>query len=239
MKRGPGEWLREHLLDRAMTVGLFSMAALGWLCGAGTAWWVTLAGRSTGLWTIIPEWSVGLTVTMIGPLVFGGYAAYKAWDGWRWKDMRKGSRAEVTIGQAIEYALTRESCAVAHHVEDIAKVGDIDHLVATPRGLWVVETKTGRVPPSQFPETLRRIATNVDAVRAWAPETPVTGCLAFAHKQDRRPKPSYREGSMKIRCFEDPNALMRALRDEARTHNGPSELARRVWKLGRIGSPNE
>ena len=50
-------------------------------------------------------------------------------------------------------------------VETIARVGDIDHLVATPRGLWVVETRHGRVASPDFPETLRRIALNVEAVR--------------------------------------------------------------------------
>ena len=53
-----------------------------------------------------------------------------------------------TVGQAIEYPSTRERCAVAHHLEEIARVGGIDHLVATPRGLWVIETKHGLVPSS-------------------------------------------------------------------------------------------
>ena len=73
-----------------------------------------------------------------------GVALFKARRGWRLEDMRKGARAEESVGQAIEYALTSKRCAAAHHVEGIARIGDIDHLVATPRGLWVIETKHGR-----------------------------------------------------------------------------------------------
>ena len=38
----------------------------------------------------------------------------------RLADMRKGASAEERVGQVIEYALTSERGAVAHHVEDIA-----------------------------------------------------------------------------------------------------------------------
>ena len=145
--------------------------------------------------------------------------------------MRKGARAEETVGQAIEYALTRQSCAVAHHVEEIASVGDIDHLVATPFGLWVIETKHGRVPKSEFPETLRRIAKNVEGVREWAPGTRVTGCLVFAREQKPPPKAKFKSGSETIRCFESAKSLKHELRAEAHKEGGSSELARRVWKL--------
>ena len=166
-------------------------------------------------------------------------ALYKAKRGWRLSDMRAGARAEERVGQAIEYALTQASCAVAHHVEEIARVGDIDHLVATPRALWVIETKHRRVPKSDFPEVLRRIARNVQAVREWAPGTPVTGCLVFASEQEQPPKPTYRHGQETIRAFADPTALMRALRNEAHVTGGSEELARRVWKLGKLEAPDQ
>ena len=148
--------------------------------------------------------------------------------------MRKGARAEETIGQAIEYALTRDACAVAHHVEEIARIGDIDHLVATPHGLWVIETKHGRVPKPEFAETLRRIAANVEGVREWAPDTRVTGCLVFASEQQKRSKPTYEHGRATIRAFADRTALMRELRKEARGKADSLDLARRVWKLGKL-----
>ncbi len=115
--------------------------AVGWLCGALGAALSLAHDRLLGTeWTI-----VFVLLPAVGLLVA---ALYKWARGWRLPDMGNGARAEEAVGQAIEYALTRERCAVVHHVEEIAKVGDIDHLVATPRGLWVIETKHGRVPSS-------------------------------------------------------------------------------------------
>ncbi|MCY4098848.1 MAG: hypothetical protein OXF40_11410, partial [Rhodospirillales bacterium] len=51
---------------------------------------------------------------------------------WNFDNFRKGWKAENRVGQAIGYAVTAENCAVAHSVTEIAKVGDIDHIVATP-----------------------------------------------------------------------------------------------------------
>ena len=70
--------------------------------------------------------------------------------------LEKGEDAEVRAGQFIEHALTAPDCAVAHSVTAIARIGDIDHLVATPVRLWVIETKYRRVPREHFPEVLRR-----------------------------------------------------------------------------------
>ena len=63
---------------------------------------------------------------------------------WNFENLRKGGDAENRVGQIIEYAITARNCAVAHSVTAIAKVGDIDHLVATPAAVWVVETKYKR-----------------------------------------------------------------------------------------------
>ena len=162
-----------------------------------------------------------------------GTAFYKLVRGWRLPDMKKGASAEETVGLAIEYALTRERCAVAHNVVGIARVGDIDHLVATPRGLWVIETKHRRVPRPNFQETLRRIALNVQAVRDWAPGMRVTGCLVIVTGRYDPPKPTYEWGSETIRCFESAESLMREVRAEARSEGGSTDIALRVWRLGK------
>ena len=154
MRRNPGQWLRERLFDRVVAAVLLGMVGMGWLIGVGLVLWTT-----RGLSQPIPEWMVWTILLPGAGFVSAGL--YRAKRGWRLADMRKGASAEERIGQVIEYAVTSERCAVAHHVEDIAKVGDIDHLVATPRGLWVIETKHGRVPTQEFRETLWRIAHNV------------------------------------------------------------------------------
>ena len=225
MKRNPGEWLRERLFDRVVQAGLYGMVGFGWMLGAGLMLWVTRGPGPVAEWVV---WSTPL----LGAL-FLGMALLKARRGWRLADMRKGARAEETVGQAIEYALTAEPCAVAHHVEEVARIGDIDHLVATPGGLWVIETKHGRMRKGQFAETLRRIAANVAGVRNWAPGLPVTGCLVFANEPERRPRSKYRQGTETIRCFANPESLMRELREEARVEGGDSRIARRVWRLAR------
>ena len=211
---------------------MLGMAGTGWLLGAGLVLWTT-RGQGEG----VPEWMVW---SMLVPgAVFMLAALHKAKRGWRLPDMRRGAHAEETIGQAIECALTRDACAVAHHVEEIARVGDIDHLVATPKSLWVIETKHARVPKSEFAETLRRIAANVQGVREWAPGTQVTGCLVFASDQQKDPKPTFEHGGETIKAFANRRALMRELRKEARGSGGSWELARRVWKLGKLETPDQ
>lgn len=232
MKRNPGEWLRYRLLDRVLDAVLLGIAGMCWLLGAGLVLGATRGwGQSVSEWVI---WS--LLLPGVGFLLA---ALYKAKRGWRLTDMRKGAHAEETVGQAIEYALTRDACAVAHHVEGIARVGDIDHLVATSDGLWVIETKHGRVPRSEFRETLRRIAANVEGVKEWAPDTRVTGCLVFGRDQEKRPKSTYNHGKETIRAFGSPRELMRELRSEARGTGGSTDLARRVWKLARLDADGQ
>ena len=237
MKRNPGEWLRERLVERTMDVALLATMGIGCLIGAGLGLWLAFGSAGALEWIM---W-----FALLPGAVCIGAAWYKAArtggrspDRWRLRDMRVGARAEEKVGQAIEYALTRPRCAVTHHVEEIAKVGDIDHLVATPRGLWVIETKHGRVPKRKFRKTLRRIAANVEAVREWAPGTRVTGCLTFGGDQDVDARPTYDRGT--IRCFKSAAELMRELREEA--HGEGSEgvdLARRVWGLARAEGPSD
>lgn len=104
----------------------------------------------------------------------------------------------------------------------------------TSRGLWVIETKHGRVPPAEFPKVLERIALNVEGVRDWAPGMQVTGCLVFAVEPKKPPKPIFEFGAEKIKCYANPKLLMQALRDEARNEGGSSSIAQKVWRLGKV-----
>ena len=224
MKRNPGEWLRRKLLDRIADATVLATFAAGWLCG-GLAGMVTME--------LGAGWAI-LLVLIPGAATLGA-TLHELAKGWRLPHMRRGVRAEERVGQAIEYALTRERCAVAHNVQHIAKVGDIDHLVATPHGLWVIETKHGRLPSSHFQETLRRIALNVKGIRDWAPGMRVTGCLVFAGEQNTSSKPTYEWGAEKIRCFGNATELMREVKHDAHGEGGSSDVARKVWQLGKVG----
>ena len=148
--------------------------------------------------------------------------------------LEKGEDAEVRAGQFIEYALTAPSCAIAHSVTGIARVGDIDHVVATPARLWVIETKYRRVPREHLPEALRRIADNTTAVWEWAPPgTPVRGCLVLAY-ESRVHRKTYDYGKEPI-VVHTPASLARELRAESGRERVLDErVAAEVWKLGRV-----
>ena len=228
MKRNPGQWLREQLLERVFTSGMLIMAGSGCLLGGllsavdGSAWFSVLLG-------------IGLSVSGAVRLARRGG---KTADHWRLNDIRKGARTEERIGAAIEYALTQPYCAVAHGVKEIAKVGDVDHLVVTPQRIWVVESKYTRLSKQQFPETLRRIAANVDAVSEWAPHAQVVGCLVFGGTEQVSASPSYTKNGKRILCFKDPESLARRLREEAGAERTISEeVARKVWRVSRAMSP--
>ena len=188
-----------------------------------------------GLWVRGPWWGVWMTV--IG--IIGFVALWKIkrrFDGedGGYSRLEKGEKAEVRVGSTIERAIAAPGCAVAHSVMEISKVGDIDHLVATPVGVWVIETKFKRVPKSEFPKVLKRIEMNTKGVREWVrPGTLVRGCLALAYEED-----SYRRyfmsGDERI-VAQTPDSLARELSTAAaRKLVVDGKVAGDVWKLGEV-----
>lgn len=129
---------------------------------------------------VLPQWfGLGWTIVIWGTTAAGILIAILR--RWNIDNLRKGLDAETLVGQTIERAITAENCAVAHSVTKIAKVGDIDHIVTTPKAVWVIETKYGRVPKKKFPRVLDRIAANMCSVRKQMPDKKtVRGCLVLA-----------------------------------------------------------
>ena len=226
MKRNPGEWLRGQLFKRAFDAFGILAFGIGWILAS-----VLMATNNSPLWLAI---SAGVGICLLGLwILLKGKG--KDTESWRLQDMRKGTRSEERIGANIEYALTRPYCAVAHGVTEIAKVGDIDHLIATPQRLWVVESKYGRLPKNRFPETLDRIAANVDAVSNWAPGTEVIGCLVFGGTENVSAKSSYTAKNKRILCFGNPESLVRKLRAGSGAERTISEeVVQRVWRLSGV-----
>lgn len=218
MKRDPGAFLRRKFRLRAVVMVAFSAGIAGIFAGVLLQTW-------------LPQWAIRICF-VLGAIFFltSWIVQHKA--KWSLDNIEKGVGAETKVGQHIEFAIASPNCAVAHNVQEIAKVGDIDHLVATPVRLWVVETKANPVPRKEFPNVLRRIVRNVQAVRAWAPSgTQVSGCLTLAQGGHRQ---HYERESEKI-WAESPDSLMRKLRDEARKPLAiDKDLPRKVWALGKV-----
>ena len=182
-----------------------------------------------------PSWAM---LIMLGAAVICAVWFYQLSRGrWRLDNLEKGLLAETRVGDELQCAVTAPGCAVAHDVKDIAKVGNIDHIVATPLRIWVVETKSSRIPKKEFPQALGQIAANVKAVRNWAPpRTEVRGCLVIEEGASQRSS-SYESQGEKI-CGESRKSLIKKLRQEVREAQSPNqgakELAQRVWALGRL-----
>ena len=141
--------------------------------------------------------------------------------------------ADTSARQAIEQALTTPGCAIAHSVRSIARTGTIDHLVATPLRLWVIETKYEDVAREQFPAVLRQVAENTSAAWKWAPPgTPVRGCLVLA-KGAMPGRRTCDYGHQPV-VLHTPTSLARELAAEASQERMVDErVAADVWGLGR------
>lgn len=228
MRRNAGSYLRSRLFR----MGILATAGAGVIIGLGLV----------PLFILIDIWAgriwAGAAYLGTAGLV---YIFVRRFDRpsrrWNFDNVRKGLDAETRVGQVIEYAITAKDCAVAHSVSEIAKVGDIDHIVVTPRGIWVIETKYRKVPRKAFREVLSRIVSNTDAVREWAPAgTHVRGCLVLAHETENV-KESYSHGHEKIAVYTADSlfTLVGELRKEARGRRLlDAQIAKDVWKLGRI-----
>ena len=226
MRREAGSYVR-----RTMTqLGMLGTAGAGILIGLGIAPMFFLIDRwAGGFWAV----AAYLGTAAVGCIVVSRIDQLPG--RWNFDDFRKGRKAENRVGQAIGYAVTAENCAVAHSVTEIAKVGDIDHIVATPEAIWVIETKFKKVPRKDFFDVLTRIAVNVDAVRQWAPDgTPVRGCLVLAY-EGKAGKKNFNARKEQITAYFTPQLLMHEIRAEAgKERSLDGRIAKDIWKLGHV-----
>ena len=205
---------------------MLALVAVGFALGA------LLATTAAGMFGVD---AVRLPILGIVALVLAFWWAYDRKFLRLWS---KGSLAERHVGHVIESALTQEGCVVAHSVYKRGSggtVGDIDHLVATPARVWVVETKYAEVPKRRFRKVLSTITRNAEAVEAWlSPLKPeVIGCLVLASLDDagiEKKRKIYEEG--RVRVF-NPNSLRKELAEAAKRTAGEAdrEVAAQVWKL--------
>lgn len=218
--KAPGWFVRRLLVERAMWIVAGVGTVAGLICGPLFLW-------------ALPQWigPVG-TIIIWGTTVVGILIAIVV-VGWNLENLEKGVDAETLVGRAIERAITAENCAVAHSVKEIAKVGDIDHIVATPSAVWVIETKYKWVPKPFFNKVLKGIAANTHAVREWLPKgTPVRGCLVLAFFVGQPGKPEFAADGEKIYAYYDTKSLSKEMGKEG--GKGPPldpTIVKQIWEL--------
>ena len=234
MRRNTGDYVRQRRY-RTIKYGLLTCGALTGL-PAGFLIATTVGALAEATWSMValiavtlPLCAVVLWLSEFGP--------------WSLENLTKGVDAENKVGQILEYALTRDYCAIAHSVTSIATRGDIDHIVATPDGLWVVETKYRRVPKKRFSNVLAKLADNAASVQRWAPPgTPVQMVLVLAYeKGPTQPSAAAPGGASSVRIYN--KSTLRHLAAELRLcaaaqRTTDPRLARKIWKLGQVDDPN-
>lgn len=235
MRRSAGAFTRNKLLKRSLILLMLMCICAGGLVGASIDWWIVwiadLINANMG-------WSNPSFFLFLPALVLTYWYLRAGGGEWRLENLSKGLDAEMRVGQVIEYAITDARCAIAHSVTSIAKVGDIDHIVATPAAIWVVETQYRKVPKKVFPKVLERIADNAKSVRDWVTklgyrDMQVHPCLILAYESKIR-KNEYDKLGETIRVYL-PNQVTQIIKkDLENSGNLDERLSREVWKLGAV-----
>ena len=230
-KNAAGGWLRGEMVGRVAGVVSAAVAVVGF------AWGLVFGGMPpmANLVQASPWWS------MLGPLSVMGlaYVAVVLVLRRTQSTWGRGLVAEKRVGDRIEHALVRPGCAFAHDVKEaLGGPGNVDHVVLTPAGVWVVETKAGWLDKGPFKDALRQTAANVERVRRNlnAPDVAVRGALVIADNQERyesdrdwkdEPVTAFRVVSFWRRLQQECDADGQGIESE----KGES-LADKVWSLG-------
>ena len=237
--------LRNNLMKN--DPGGFLKGELGRLSMWGAAGAGSLIGLSIGV--LLPyvvgerfgPFGVTLALIVTAAAVYCAICILERHCPWSLVNLKKGADAEDRVGHLLEYAMFAQNCAVAHGVTEIAKVGDIDHIIATPEGIWIIETKYKFVPRDELNDKLKRIAKNMKAVRKWAcDEMKVEGChvrgaLVLAFEPKPLGKIEYDACGETIHAFTEKTLyteLIDRIRKEAQGE-GPCNIAEPIWKLGK------
>ena len=227
-KNWAGRWLLEKLAGRIAGIGMAHAAVLGCAMGIMVGG-IPLVGRlvqAHGGWPALGVMGLTLGVT---------------WFVLRRTDATwgRGLAAERRVGDHIEHALVRPGCAFAHDVKEALEGvgGNVDHVVLTGAGVWVVETKAAWLDDEPFQDALRQTAANVRRVRRKLnrPDVPVRAALVIA-EEGLYEKDCDSKGET-VTAFKVASFWQR-LQEECGEGDGASkirtreELAREVWSLG-------
>ena len=225
-KNAAGGWLRGEFLRRIASAGMFWMGMAGIVVGF-TIGSLPVFDGSPG------SRVSGVLVGLMIPAFVALYVYCRRVDA-TWG---RGLQAERRVGDHIEHAVTQQGCAFAHDVKGaLGGRGNVDHVVMTPAGIWVVETKSGWLSKRRFRPALRQVAENVRRVRRHLETSlPVRGALVIADNDSLEAE--YDWNGEPVNAF-DTTTFWSLLRRE-REHDRPpvpsfetARVERLVWKLG-------
>ena len=154
-KNAAGSWLRGKYFSEMGFTGMFAMVVAGFAMGFAFRNFRVFDERTE---TLVGQAMPGVAIMAIGIGLFCCRRIYATYG--------RGLEAERLVGDLIDHAIAGPGCAVAHDVmEALRGSGNVDHVVMTPVGIWVVETKSGWVEKRRFPGALRQVGENVKRVR--------------------------------------------------------------------------
>lgn len=234
-KNKAGSWLQQEVIGRMAGVIGVVVYLLGLVVGflirsvrevgevaPEITWWVALLGLIAAY--LVAHWIVQLSVRRME----------STWG--------RGLLAERRVGDLIEFAVADRGCAFAHDVKEaLDGYGNVDHVVLTPAGVWVVETKASWLRQDRFHTARRQTAENVRRVRQHLRTTlPVRGALVIADESVRAYEKDHPWDGEPVTAF-DSRSFWRRLRDE-RDQGGAvvdaaevAKVQRAVWSLGSTG----
>ena len=162
---------------------------------------------------------------------------------WRFKRYARGLEAERRVGDQIEWALTQPTCAVAHDLKEILQLsGNIDHIVLTPVGVWVIETKSHWLSEKNFPKALRQTANNTRHIQKHLNTSlPVRAALVIDEweKQEQSYCKDYEIDGQTVTAFFAKD-LRQQLRKECKQsledQKENTRVGKLIWQLGAIPS---
>ena len=227
-KNAAGGWLRGEFLSRIASAGMLLMAVVG--CGLGfLVRGLPVFDGPAG--NFAPPVALGAMVLALGFF----YAYCRRVDASR----GLGLEAERQISDFIDHAVAQRGCAVAHDVKEaLGGRGNVDHVVMTPAGIWVVETKSGWLSEQRFRPALRQVAENVRRVRRHLETSlPVRGALVLADRSNDSLEAQYDWNGEPVQAFGAKNfwRVLRAEREQTGADVRSPEMARverAVWNLG-------
>jgi len=232
-KNAAGNWLRWKVFRDVLSVSALVAACSGF--GSG------FILRGLPILDALDGMTAVLVVVAVMALVIG--AVY--WFGRRLDSTwLAGLDAERRVGDLIDHALVERGCAFAHDVQKpLDGSGNIDHVVMTPAGIWVVETKARRLSKCRFPAALGQAANNARRVRRYLKTPlPVRAALVIAERNDSRFDRDHDWKGESIKGF-NAKTFWRVLREERRQgsavgHFSDSKrVGRLVWGLGSSRHP--